>query len=166
VDWCFTALDNSFDKQDFDCGQPPLDEYLQKYASQNMRKGYGATFVATEPDSKVIAGYYTASATSIEFANIPIDLIKGLPRYPAPAMLIGQLAVNKCYQNQGLGKLLLMHALSRAVRLSGELGLFAVRVDAIDLTARSFYQRYGFVPLIDRDSALLLPIKTITASRR
>jgi GNAT superfamily N-acetyltransferase len=165
VDWCFTALNSSFHKQDFDCGQPSLNEYIQKYASQNMRKGYGITFVATEPDCQIIAGYYTASATSIEFANVPTNLVKGLPRYPAPAMLIGQLAVDKTYQNRGLGKLLLMHALSRAVRLSGELGLFAVRVDAIDRSARSFYQRYGFVPLIDRDSALLLPITTIAASR-
>ena len=111
MDWCFSALDRSFQKQNFDCGQPELNEYLQKYASQNMRKGYGVTFVATKPDSQIILGYYTASATSIEFTNIPTNTIKGLPRYPAPAMLIGQLAVDKTFQNQGLGTLLLMHAL-------------------------------------------------------
>ncbi|MGK7896124.1 MAG: GNAT family N-acetyltransferase, partial [Xenococcus sp. (in: cyanobacteria)] len=128
VRWIFSPIDKSFDKSAFDCGKPQLNEYLKKYAWQNQKQRYSITFVATVENSKEIAGYYCASASSIEFANIPDELNKKLPKYPAPVMLIGQLAIDKKMQGKGLGKLLLMHALSSAVRISSEIGIFAVRV--------------------------------------
>jgi GNAT superfamily N-acetyltransferase len=165
VKWIFSTLDSSFDRTNFDCGRQPLNDYLKKYASQNMRSGYSVTFVVTTEESKKIAGYYCASATTIEFANLPKSLSKKLPKYPAPAMLIGQLAVDKSMQGRGLGEILLMHALSRAVRVSSEIGIYAVRVDAIDLESKEFYLKYGFVAFEDAPFSLLLPIATIAASR-
>ena len=47
-------------------------------------------------------------------------------------MLIGQLVVNLKMQEKGLGKILPMHALARAVRIGLEIKIYAVRVDAID----------------------------------
>lgn len=163
--WIFSLLDKSFHKQNFDCGQPILNDYLQKYAIQNMKKGYAVTFVATEAGSQEIAGYYCTSASTIEFANLPDSLRKGLPKYPAPAMLIGQLAVDRKIQGKGLGQTLLMHALSRAVRISQEMAIFAVRVDALDVPSQQFYLKYGFIPFQDIEFSLLLPMKTILASR-
>ena len=165
VGWIFSPLDKSFDKSAFDCGKPELNNYLKKYAWQNQQKRYSITFIATVENSKEIAGYYCTSASSIEFANLPDTLNKKLPKYPAPVMLIGQLAVDKKMQGKGLGKVLLMHALSRAVRISSEMGIFAVRVDAMDREAKDFYFKYGFIPLKDAEFSLILPIKTIIASR-
>lgn len=85
-----SSFDSSFDTSYFDCGNSQLNEFLKKYASQNVKKGYSLTFAATNPESKVIVGYYSASASSIEFANLPETLKKGLPKYPAPVMLVGQ----------------------------------------------------------------------------
>jgi hypothetical protein len=34
-------------------------------------------------------------------------------------------------------------------------------VDAIDQSARAFYERYGFVPLLDNALHLYLPVATI-----
>lgn len=164
MQWVFNPLDKSFDKSSFDCGKPQLNNYLKKYAWQNQKKRYSITFVATLENSKEIVGYYSTSASSIEFANIPEFLAKKLPKYPAPVMLIGQLAVDWQMQGRGLGKVLLMHALSRAVRISSEMGIFAVRVDAMDREAKDFYGQYGFVPLKDAESSLILPIATIIAS--
>ncbi|MBE9168491.1 GNAT family N-acetyltransferase [Pleurocapsales cyanobacterium LEGE 06147] len=163
--WIFSPLDKSFDKSAFDCGKPQLNDYLKKYAWQNQKKRYSITFVATFENSKEIAGYYCTSALSIEFANIPDSLNQKLPKYPASVMLIGQLAVDKKMQGKGLGKVLLMHVLSRAVRISSEMGIFAVRVDAMYEEARNFYLKYGFIPLKDAECSLILPIKTIIASR-
>jgi GNAT superfamily N-acetyltransferase len=165
VKWIISPLDSSFDKSHFDCDNPQLNDFLRKYASQNLTKRYSLTFVATVLGSKVVIGYYSASASSIEFANLPDSLKKGLPKYPAPVMLIGQLAVDKTLQGQGLGEVLLMHAFSRAVRLSSEIAIFAVRVDATDEKSKAFYLKYGFVPLQDVPFSLLLPLKTIIASR-
>lgn len=163
--WIFSPLDKSFNKSAFDCGKPQLNEYLKKYAWQNQKRRYSITFVATIENTKEIAGYYCTSASSIEFAKIPDAVNKKLPKYPAPVMLIGQLAVDKNMQGKGLGKLLLMHALSRAVRISSEIGIFAVIVDAMDQQAKDFYLKYGFISLKDAEFSLILPIKTIIASR-
>lgn len=163
--WQISLLDSRFERADFDCGQPSLDEYLKKYATQNMKKGYAMTFVATQGENRKVVGYYSASASAIEFVNLPENLKKGLPRYPAPAMLIGQLAVARSVQGQGLGEVLLMHALSRALRISTEMAIYAVRVDASDEPARQFYLKYGFVPLQDAPLSLLLPLRTIKESR-
>ena len=162
--WIFSPLDKSFNKSAFDCGKPQLNEYLKKYAWQNQKRRYSITFVATIENTKEIAGYYCTSASSIEFAKIPDAVNKKLPKYPAPVMLIGQLAVDQKMQGKGLGKLLLMHALSRAIRISSEIGIFAVRVDAMDQEAKDFYLKYGFIPLKDAEFSLILPIKTIIAS--
>ena len=164
--WIFNPLDKSFDRSAFDCGKPQLNNYLKRYGWQNQQKRYSITFIATVENSKEIAGFYCTSASSIEFANIPDSLNRKLPKYPAPVMLIGQLAVDRKMQGKGLGKVLLMHALSNAVRISAEMGIFAVRVDTIDESAKRFYLKYGFVSLKDVESSLILPIKTIIASRR
>ena len=164
--WVFNPLDRSFDRSAFDCGKPQLNNYLKRYAWQNQQKRYSMTFIATVENSKEIAGFYCTSASSIEFDNIPDYLNQKLPKYPAPVMLIGQLAVDRKMQGKGLGKVLLMHALSNAVRISAEMGIFAVRVDTIDESAKRFYLKYGFVSLKDVESSLILPIKTIIASRR
>lgn len=166
VKWVFNPLDKSFNRSTFDSRNLQLDNYLKKYAWQNQQKRYSMTFVATVEDSKEIAGYYCTSASSIEFTNIPDSLKKKLPKYPAPVMLIGQLAVDRKMQGKGLGKVLLMHALSKAVRISREMGIFAVMVDAIDESAKEFYLKYGFIALQDAESSLILPIKTIIVSRR
>ncbi|HEY9705380.1 MAG TPA: hypothetical protein V6C58_23275 [Allocoleopsis sp.] len=51
MNWVFSVLDQSFHKQNFDCGQPTLNDYLKKYALQNMKKGYSITFVVTTAEN-------------------------------------------------------------------------------------------------------------------
>nr|WP_199300628.1 GNAT family N-acetyltransferase [Coleofasciculus sp. FACHB-542] len=140
---------------------------MKQYAGQNDRKGIAKTFVAIlKEDGNEVVGYYTISMSSITFDSLPEQLRKRLPRYPVPAMLIGQLAVDTSMQGRGLGKRLLMDALSKGVRLADEVGIFAVRVDALDDESKQFYLKYGFVPLIDYEFSLFLPMATILKSRK
>ncbi len=44
---------------------------------------------------------------------------------------------------------------------SPQLGIHAVEVDAIDAAAKSFYEKFGFVPLLDDELHLYLPMATI-----
>ena len=163
--WIVQILNRSYSRETFDCGNSSLNEYLKKYALQNQKARYSITYVASKEESKEIAGYYCASASVIEFTNIPEKQKKKLPRYPAPVMLIGQLAVAQQMQGKSLGKILLMHGLSNAIKISQEMGIYAVRVDAINEDAKKFYLKYGFVPLEDRNYSLILPLKTIINSR-
>jgi predicted GNAT family N-acyltransferase len=108
-----------------------------------------------------IDGFYTVSASSVEFESLPESTRKGVPNYPIPAMLIGKLAVDNAAKGQGLGGELLVDALLRSVKVAQEIGIFVVRVDAIDLQAKEFYLKYEFIPFQDRPLSLFLPIKTI-----
>lgn len=150
------------DRAAFSCGSEPLDRYLKQQASQDLRRRVAAVFVAREPTVAAIAGYYTLAAFGITPASLPPEMTKRLPRYDQlPATRIGRLAVDRRYQGQGLGRLLLMHALEQSYRQAPQIAALAVVVDAKDDNARRFYERYGFARFLDEDYRLFLPMLTI-----
>lgn len=116
------------------------------------------------PDGKTIAGYYTLSQYTIKTGDLPPDLVQllHLPKYDnLPATLLGRLARSKELKGRGLGELLLMGALKRALEHSRNIASVAVVVDAIDEHARAFYRRYGFIDVPNRPNRLFLPMKTV-----
>ena len=158
----FLPLDGSVHRDNFDCGNSNLNEYLKKYARQNHRKGVATTFIAIpEIENRSVAGYYSVSMAEIKRESLPETYRKGLPGYPLPAMKIGKLAVDKTMQGRGLGQGLLMECFKKAVRLSSEVGIFAIAVDAFDEEAKAFYLKYGLIPLEDNPLSLFIPMKTI-----
>lgn len=133
------------DRSAFSCGVPVLDRYLREQAGQDARRRVAAPFVAST-DGMNVLGFYTLSATSIQLAEIPVALAKKLPRYPRlPATLLGRLATDLSARGVGLGRLLLVDAIARAVR--SEIASFALMLDAKDETAASFYERESFIRL-------------------
>jgi ribosomal protein S18 acetylase RimI-like enzyme len=161
----FVEISQKQDRASFDCGVPPLDEYLKKYAKQNHDKGVSLTFVAidsTQP--KKILGYYSVSSGQIEFESLPIEEKKRLPKYPVPITRIGRLAVDKSTKGKGIGRALLADALNRALTAAKTIGIYAVVVDAKDERAKSFYKKYGFVELKDKPFVLFFPIATVRDS--
>jgi hypothetical protein len=53
--------------------------------------------------------------------------------------------------------------------LSGEsekIGVHAVVVDALDVEAKAFYERFGFMPFTDDNLRLFLPLSTIRAAAK
>lgn len=109
-----------------------------------------------------MAGYYTLSAASIVFADLPVSLAKKLPRYPAiPATLMGRLAVDHRHRGRKYGEALLFDAFSRT--LKSDIASYAFVVDAKDETAQAFYERYGFFPLPNAERRLFKPLSEIAA---
>lgn len=150
-------LSSKHDRSSFDCGESSLNTYLKQYARQNDEKGLGRTFVAVEPGQTRIEGYYTISTGAVIFEQVP----EKLPRYPIPVVHLGRLAIDLNSQGKGLGELLLIDALKRAFQASEQLGIYAVEVRALNDSARNFYLKYGFMPLLDDEFHLYLPMKTI-----
>ena len=163
MDLKIEPLDQSHDRQHFDCGNEVLNQYLRTQAKQDLRRDLAQTYVLVQEDRSVV-GYYTLSASSIEHTHLPDEARKKLPRYPIPAALIGRLAVDQRIQQQGFARQLLGDALHRAVAMSKTLGIHAIVVDAKDNASTAFYQKFGFVPLNDSPLHLYLPIKTIQAA--
>lgn len=159
--WRIETIKKQYQKDEFDCGNPNLNDYLKKYARQNHEKGIAKTFVAIAGESKKVAGYYTISSSTIEYGSLPDSYRAKLPSYPIPAILIGKLAVDISSQRQGLGGYLLADAATRALKISQELGVYAIRVDALDDRAKAFYLEYEFIAFQNIKLSLFLPIATV-----
>lgn len=149
------------DRPAFSCGVEALDAYLHKQAERDLKKRAAVPFVIT-PDGKTIAGYYTLSQYAVQLDAIPAEVAKKLPKYPVvPATLLGRLAVSSTFRGQGLGAMLLMDALYRALLHSREMASAGVVVDAKDAAAMAFYKKYGFLELPKVERRLFLPMGTV-----
>ena len=93
--------------------------------------------------------------------SLPTQLTKGLPCYPIPVMRIGKLAITQTMQGKRLGETLLVDAFAKAIRLSEDIGVFGVTVDALNESAKAFYLKYGFIPLEERELSLFISLKKI-----
>jgi GNAT superfamily N-acetyltransferase len=153
------GLQSHHDRKDFDCGEAPLNDFLQRFARQQGDKDFSRTYVATEAEQSRILGFYAISSASIDFANWPVAL--RLPRYPVPIVRIGRLAVDTRSQGQGVGLALLHHAMTLAVTTAEKIGLYAVVVDAKHEDAAAFYMKYGFVRFSDQRLSLFLTVDII-----
>ena len=162
--WVIAPLAEDHEHRDFACGQDYLDRYLKNSALRNQANGYGKTYVAVGPDSKMIAGYYTVSMSSVQFANLPESFIyKTMPKYPMPTAHLGCLAVRKELQGKGLGTLLLIDAMRRMIAASELVAARAIEVKAADDKVCDWYVEYGFTPFKSVGSPqfhLFLPLDT------
>lgn len=136
-------LDKNFDREAFDCGVDPLNEYLRKFALQNQKKDAARTYVVADSGGKIL-GYYTLVFGSVAPEEASGEISSGLGRYPIPIILLARLAVDLGEKGKGLGGILMRDALLRALQASDIAGLRAVMVQAKDEIARSFYEKIGF----------------------
>lgn len=109
---------------------------------------------------ETVIGYYSLSAGAISHEAAPKAMRRNMPN-PLPVLLLGRLAVDKSYHNQGIGQALLRDAMLRAVSVSGDAGVFALLVHAISDQAKQFYLSRGFVESPLQPMTLLMTIGTI-----
>ena len=143
----------------FDCGEPALNEFLQRQAGQLERRGFGKTYVALADDGVQVVGFVTVSAGQIQTQQLPPKL--KLPRYPAPVLRIGRLGVDLAQQGKGVGQQMLSFALRMALEFSEQVGVYAVVVDAKNDRAKAFYLRLGFSASLDDPLCLYLPMAVL-----
>ncbi len=146
-------------RQDFSCGVNALDEYLRRFARQHNEANVSRTYVATHDHA--IFGFYSLTMSAIRRDNLPPKHRSRFPNFPLPVARLARLAVDSRYQRQGLGDLLLADALDRCLRLSNEIGMIGVVVDAKDEKARAWYERYEFERFPDLPLSLWLPTTAI-----
>jgi len=160
--WRIERLSRSHDRSRFSCGEPPLDEYLARFARQNQESGIARSFVAVSEDEPCrVLGYYSISAGAIDRENLPARAAKRFPAFPIPVARLARLAVDQALQGRGLGEHLLLDALNRVLRASVDIGIVAVLLDAKHEKARRFYARYEFESLPDQPLRLWLPLAAI-----
>ena len=133
-------------RNEFSCEEPELTEFFRQRALPEMETRASACFVlAPKDDPGRVAGFYTLSAATINLAKLPPALTTELPKYPnLPATLLGRLARDQEFRGAGLGDLLVVSALRRALGSTSSVGSVAVVADPKNARAEDFYRKYGF----------------------
>ncbi len=162
MEFIIAPLGKQHDRKSFDCGEHSLNQYLHRYASQDIRRRVNRVFVASPPDAtQQVIGYYSLSAGGLDATDLPEEFRRRLPRYPVPVVLLGRLAVAKSHQGKGLSAILIADALQRIVQASRVMAVFAVIVDALNGRVAEFYQQFGFIPLPSQPLKLFLPMDSV-----
>jgi ribosomal protein S18 acetylase RimI-like enzyme len=154
-------LEQSHDREAFDCGNEALNQFLRQTARQHIQKGISRTFVLINTEQpKTILGFFTLSVCEVRAEKISPKLAK---KYPSsvPGVRLARLAVVSAWQRQGLGEILLVEAMQRTLAIAENVGIIGLFVDAKNEAVKGYYERYGFVSLEDTPLQLFLPLSTI-----
>lgn len=156
----FCILDKSIDRSNFDCGISELNTFLKRQARQQQSKGFNRTFVLiNDEDSPLkVLGFYSLSMGEINLDSLPEEKKKKLPKHPVPVARIGRLAVDNSAKGKGCGEMMLVDALRRVQRASMQIGVYAIVGDAKDDSAKSFYEKFNFIPFQDESMSLFIPL--------
>ena len=150
------------DLEQFDSGNEDLDGWLRRHALAAQPMDSARTFVV-ERDGRVV-GYFALTMGSLQRAEAPPGLVRGLPSYPIGMVLLARLAVDRQWQGRGVGATLLAEALRKAVAAGEAATARLVAVDAIDESAARFYGRFGFIPVPEHPLRLYRRMRDIRHS--
>jgi len=160
--WHEEPINKRHDREAFDCGENALNEFLRRYARKSHELGGAKTFLAIDDaDNRTVLGLYSLSPVSVEYARTPEITRRGLARHDVPGFRLARLAVDRTFQDQGIGGQLLLAAGRRCLLAAAEVGGVVLVIDAKNERVAAWYASYGAVPLLDAPLSLLLPLRTI-----
>jgi len=152
------------DRRSFDCGDPSLNAFFERYARQSHESGAAKTFVAiADADNKTILGFYSLAPGALSYADTPETVRRGLARHDVPGFRLARIATDLRWQGRGLGGQLLAAAARRCLRAAAEVGGVVLIIDAKNDRAARWYTSYGAVPLSNRPLTLVMPLVTFAA---
>ena len=125
----------------FVCGQPVLDEWLQRRARANQLTGASRTFVTCEAGA--VIAYYALASSAVTVTTAPGRFRRNMPD-PIPIVVLARLAVAKSHQGRGVGRAMFQDAARRVIHAADAIGIRGLLVHALSEDASAFYRRLGF----------------------
>jgi GNAT superfamily N-acetyltransferase len=123
-----------------------LDDWLRHRAFDNLQLAASRTYVVCPSGTSHVAGYYALSMGQILAQETTGAMRRNMPK-SIPAVLLGRLAVDRAWQDNGLARALLADVVRRSLRASHEVSARLVIVHAISPAAEAFYLHHGFTRL-------------------
>ncbi len=150
--------------EEFDCGEPALDEWLKRHARGAKASGSARVFVTTLGDGETVVGYYALAAAQVAPEEATERARKGQPQTrPVPAILLARLAVDGAHQRAGLGRSLLQDVLLRCLDAADAIGARVLLVHAKHHAAKAWYMQYGFEESPTDPLHLMMLLKDVRA---
>jgi GNAT superfamily N-acetyltransferase len=129
--------------ENFESGEPLLDEWLKKRAISNLELGASRTYVVCPKGSQVVIGFFSLNMGQMLASETMGSMRRNMPNQ-IPAVVLGRLAIDLKWQGKGLGRALIFEAMRRALRASEDVAARLVIVHAISPAAENFYKHHGF----------------------
>ncbi|MBV9183291.1 MAG: GNAT family N-acetyltransferase [Acidobacteria bacterium] len=162
--WHEEPILKTHDRKSFDCGDPSMNDFLQRYARQSHESGAAKTFLAIDnKDNKIVLGFYSLAPGALAYADTPELVRRGLARHDVPGFRLARIATDLRWHGQGLGGQLLAAAARRCLRAATEVGGVVLIIDAKNDRAARWYTNYGAVPLTNKPLTLIMPLVTFAA---
>lgn len=146
----------------FDSGIEELDDWLRDHGGSADRAGTSRVYVWVGDDNAVVA-YYATAPWVVSRDDVPASLSRGMPNN-VPAILITKLALASELQGNGVGAVLLTDALRLALDAIRLVGGRVIFVDAINASAKRFYEHFGFKTSPDQEQRLFIKASTVARS--
>lgn len=126
---------------DFDSGVPALDDWLKRRARANQASGASRTYVVCK--ERRVVGYYALASGAVGIEEASGRFRRNMPD-PVPVVVLGRLAVERSFQEQGLGRALAREAALRVIQAADVIGIRGVLVHAVSPEDKAFYLALGF----------------------
>ncbi|OWY65860.1 GNAT family N-acetyltransferase [cyanobacterium TDX16] len=154
-------LDKSHARESFDCGSVALNQFLKQTARQHVQKGISRTFVLIDSDHpQEIIGFFTLTLCEVRIQELSPKWAKKYPPIVS-GIKLARLAVDQNWQAKGIGGILIVEAMRRAIVVAKNAGGIGLFVDAKDEAAKNFYLRYGFESLESSALQMFLPMLAV-----
>ena len=142
----FEKMDQDFDFKNtqFDCGIEEINHFFYKKAKDFIKEDFSQLYLSKVKETSEILGFFTLSCTNIRSEEKELSSIGKIARY-IPGLLVGIFAVDKKYQNKGVGSDLMRKAIYFSLKTSLTVGCRCLIVDSsINEQLIIFYQKIGF----------------------
>ena len=124
----------------FDCGRQAQNAFLYNRAWRDAKAAMSVTHLLFIND--VLAGFVTLLADGITLSRA--ERPRGVMWRIAPAMKIGQLAVDRQFAGKGLGMALIKYAIQFSINVRSGFGCRFITLDA-EPELLAWYRKLGFV---------------------
>lgn len=140
----------------FRCKEEVLNTWIRTNALRNEKNGASRTYII-QTRTGLIAGYFCLSSGNLLHGSVKALFRRNMPN-PIPVVLLGRLAVDSRFENQGVGTSMLRQAILYAKEASLSIGVTAVVTEAISEPAKHFYLKNGFKESVSGSNLLLFPL--------
>lgn len=156
-----TLLTEEHNIESFDSGEDVLDHWLKTRALSNVKNKATRVYVTCSVETIDVVGYYGLSTGQLRHKDAIGRMRRNMPD-PIPVILLGRLAIDTSWQGKGIGADLLAHAMEKAIQASEIAGARLLVVHALNESAKTFYERFGFSLLPAQESTLAFDLKSFS----
>ncbi len=150
--------------KNFKCGVNEIDSWAKQKSYKFQSTDRARVFVAILEDGVTAIGFYTLTLSREDTSKLIEN--EHRDRYDkngVPFVYIGHLAIQRSYQNQGLGSILLIDALRRTYEISKNVAFYGIALRSLNDSTTELYRKFGFgvAPNESSNPLMILSIWTL-----